>query len=50
MELIEYQNVDIFINSFHSFICSASNMFKNTIKTYCKVSWTTRQCTCCCPW
>jgi len=25
-------------------------MFKIHIKTYCSVSWTTRQCTYCCPW
>jgi len=24
-------------------------MFKKTLKTYCKVSWTTRQCTYCFP-
>jgi len=25
-------------------------MYKKHIKTYCKMSWTTRQCTYCCLW
>jgi len=34
-----------------SFICSQQvTCLKNALKTYCKVSWTTRQCTYCCPW
>jgi len=44
--LIFYSCIYPFIRSF---ICSASNTcLKKHIKTHCKVSWTTRQCTYCC--
>jgi len=41
---------DMFIHLFiHLFAQQVTLVSIKTLKTYCKVSWTTRQCTYCCP-